>query len=206
MRIPRSGKTHRSRQAQEVRRLLMPLGALCFIAALAGCSDSHQAPSHTLVEWVHATGTCAEQHVDQSFPYEGQFVRWLNDETGRESLYGSVVDQTSPDFFPAEGPEFDAWVESTMEDILREMGGEDRSPEPRRYQRPHMVVFDEIPPSTFESDDWVVVGESEHTPPGDAPTYGYATTCELTIHERRVEMPSTEEWQQIEARWRDIDR
>ena len=195
MRIACSSK---SRLARGLRGALAPVS---FAALLAGCVESPRAPSHTLMEWVYATGSCAENHVGQAFSGDGQFVRWLNNDTGQESLYGSAFNQEKPSF-PMEGAELDAWIKATTEEILREMMGEDRRKVPREYERPHMVVFGDIPPATFKSNEWVVVGESEHIPPGDGQIYGYTTTCTLTVRERRTEMPSTEERQQLQARWR----
>jgi hypothetical protein len=127
---------------------------------LTGCGKREE-PKFTLLEVIDVQGTCAEDHVGKQDQYSGQIVRWQSKETGKTIVYGTVAKPVK--------------AEAIMEEAKH----------PTAYYTPYSLSFDQIDFDTSQP-KWVLHGVSDR---GEAESsYGYDSTCDLTVVTRGMEI------------------
>ena len=141
--------------------ILRQRAVLTVLLALAGC-DSEPAPKkYTLLEVIHLTGSCHEDHANTGGDYSGYVVRYRVEDNGEISTYGSVT------------------ASDPVTNAIR------AAKDPTKYQPPFMVTFDDIRVDTRQP-RWTLHGVSDSR--GDIDS-GYASTCELDVQDRGTELP-----------------
>jgi len=138
-----------------------------------GCeSKEPKKDEFKLVEWLKIGGTCYEDHVRQSFKYEGSLVHWLNLTKKEDDVYGSVHNF----------------------EIAKAENVAERVKHPYKYSPPFIIVFRDISLAQVDGKTMTLKGISEHlseNEQGDGPRY--ESTCEVTVLKRRDSIPKGDE-------------
>lgn len=158
-----------------MNRKLLTSVIVAIVMFVTGCQDAPSGGNRDLVEWVHVSGTCAEDHVNVSDEYRGAVVHYRKPDDGSEMRYGSVHRV--------------AELEQSVEETLA------RLENPGQYYPPFTIEFAEVPAEVFRLAEWDITGMSEHIPLGEAPDGGprYRASCVLSAVERLDYMPSVGE-------------